>query len=279
MADDTPELDAWIRLGTSLVDALSASPVALEKADAESFQQRLAEASQSEMSVEVIQELIKKLADELNTTGTSDRPGQSYPAGDTEAMISRSVAALQAVTRGAQPPAAQPADGAALRAARAPSGGVASWWPTTAPMAGTEAAERPQTVPPVINPQTPQDRGIQIVNVHRVLGDVVTVVIGFADRDSGLDAAARQPDRPCPRVMIAAIIVGRQFALRIHGPPEFAGPDDQGFVQQTAFFQILNQSRTGLIRLQACFPDFFRQTGVMVPCAMIELNKPHSTLG
>ena len=29
--------------------------------------------------------------------------------------------------------------------------------------------------------------------------------------------------------------------LGIHRPSEFAGPDDQGFVQETSFFQVLNQ--------------------------------------
>ena len=61
--------------------------------------------------------------------------------------------------------------------------------------------------PLVIDPQTPQDRGIQVVNVHGILGDVVAVVIRFAEGDPRLDAAPRQPDRKRPRMMIAAVVL------------------------------------------------------------------------
>src|SRR6266852_2327328 len=40
-----PELDAWIRLGLSLLEAVTAGPVALHELDAESFRLRVAEAS------------------------------------------------------------------------------------------------------------------------------------------------------------------------------------------------------------------------------------------
>jgi len=102
--------------------------------------------SQSELSVELIQDLIKKLADELNTTSASDRDSKPAPANETEAMIGRSVAALQAMTRSLQAPPAQPAAGG-------PGGGVASWWPTSAPGPGANLAARPPSAPPALDPQ------------------------------------------------------------------------------------------------------------------------------
>jgi cyclic-di-GMP phosphodiesterase TipF (flagellum assembly factor) len=112
-------------------------------------------AAQPEMSVEVVQDLIKKLADELNTATGGER---SSPAPerteDTEAMIGRSVAALQTAARtmhhtgGGSP------------------GEAAAWWPEPdhsidpgptlgmPPRArGHERAMPPVGAPPQPNPQ------------------------------------------------------------------------------------------------------------------------------
>ena len=87
----------------------------------------------------------------------------------------------------------------------------------------------------MVDPQAPQDRRVQIVDVHRVGGDVVAVVVGLAERDPA-DAAAGHPDRERTRMMIAAVVVGRQLALG-YGSSEFTGPDDQCVVQQARSFK------------------------------------------
>ena len=45
--------------------------------------------------------------------------------------------------------------------------------------------------PLVVDSQTVQQSRVQIVDVDRVLDDVVAVIIGFTHRDSRLDSAAR----------------------------------------------------------------------------------------
>lgn len=101
-----------------------------------------------EMNVEHIHDLIKKLADELNGTAARDDGATSTeaalaPANETEAMIARSVAALETTARTMR---GAPAD-APLRAASARAAGMASpapaWWPT-ASATGT---------PPPLDPQ------------------------------------------------------------------------------------------------------------------------------
>ena len=104
------------------------------------------------MSVELVQDLIKKLADELNSTTAAERAEKLLPASVTEAMIGHSVAALQATAR------TMPGPHADLRAApsgaQAPAGGVPSWWPTAEPATGTTpGAPRPPGTPPALNPQ------------------------------------------------------------------------------------------------------------------------------
>jgi cyclic-di-GMP phosphodiesterase TipF (flagellum assembly factor) len=101
-----------------------------------------------EINVEVIQNLIKKLADELNgpAAGASAADGgpATQPQGEPETMIGRSVAALDAAVRAMRTPPAGP--GGAVDSATVARGDVPDWWPT-AP-AGAEAGG-----PPTLDPR------------------------------------------------------------------------------------------------------------------------------
>ncbi len=119
--------------------------------------------SPSEKNVELIQDLIKKLADELNGVpppATQERAAQPPSAQDTEGMIGRSVAALETAARTMRTPNVAPAAQKATEPvkARAASGALSSWWPvaakapTAAPRAEAAAEARP-AAPPVLNPQ------------------------------------------------------------------------------------------------------------------------------
>ena len=83
-------------------------------------------AAEQEVNVEYIQELIKKLADELNGPVQAPLPdgdtAKAAAATDAEDMIERSVEALETTARGMRtPPAAETAR---------PAAPVSSWWPT-----------------------------------------------------------------------------------------------------------------------------------------------------
>jgi EAL domain-containing protein (putative c-di-GMP-specific phosphodiesterase class I) len=86
----------------------------------------------SEVNVEVIQDLIKKLADELNAPSARDDGAEGGPAAASaaapEAMLDRSVAALDAAGR------AMRADSGEARPALEPPvaarGDASDWWPT-----------------------------------------------------------------------------------------------------------------------------------------------------
>ena len=60
----------------------------------------------------------------------------------------------------------------------------------------------------VVDAQGVQDRGVQIVDVDRILGYVIGVVIRFPDGETGFDAGSCHPNRKAARVVVAAIIVG-----------------------------------------------------------------------
>src|SRR3954452_13008358 len=67
----------------------------------------------------------------------------------------------------------------------------------------------------VIDAEAVQQRRVQVVDVDRPVGDVVTEVVGGAVADSPLDASPRQPDGEAARVVVAAVVGGGQRALAV----------------------------------------------------------------
>ena len=72
---------------------------------------------------------------------------------------------------------------------------------------------------------------MQIVNMHRIPHDVVTVFVCLPVRDSTLDTASRHPHSEAARMVIAAIVIGGQLALAIHRASEFPAPNNERLVQ------------------------------------------------
>jgi cyclic-di-GMP phosphodiesterase TipF (flagellum assembly factor) len=136
----------------------------------------IGDASSPEVRVEHVQELIKKLADELNTaTGPGSGPargsgpppgpvsapaaGNERPAApsgrapDTEAMINRSVDALEATARGmhgrrrVNPPPPPPPSNPPAATDRA------RWWPAPPPNPTQSRGPARGATPPQVNPQ------------------------------------------------------------------------------------------------------------------------------
>ena len=112
-------------------------------AEARELEARLAP---SEINVEVIQDLIKKLADELNSPSGRDTPADGGAgtelAAEPDGMIGRSVAALDRASRAMR--GAQAGAGEAFPAPAA-GGNVPDWWPTTSAVA--------EGGPPPVHPQ------------------------------------------------------------------------------------------------------------------------------
>jgi cyclic-di-GMP phosphodiesterase TipF (flagellum assembly factor) len=109
--------------------------------------------AEPEMSVELIQDLIKKLADELNGTPApaAERAAKPEPANATEAMISRSVAALQTTARTMQEPAKAPAP-EAPEAETAGATAQRTWWSALHPGKQDDGGPPRASAPPTLNP-------------------------------------------------------------------------------------------------------------------------------
>src|SRR5439155_21899406 len=85
-------------------------------------------------------------------------------------------------------------------------------------------------------------------------------LLGCTVNHAYFDSAAGKPHRETERVMFAAV---RSFRRR--GAAKFSSPDHQRFVQQTASFKVLQQTRNRLIDGSAVVRKFLAQFAVLIP--------------
>ena len=109
--------------------------------------------------------------------------------------------------------------------------------------------------------------------------DVVAVIVGFADADARLGAAAGHPHRKAARVVVAPVVGGRQFALAVDRPTELPTPNDQRILEQASLLEVLYQRRRGLVGCLALQGDVARKIVVLIPAAVVELDESHVALG
>src|SRR5262245_55404235 len=101
----------------------------------------------------------------------------------------------------------------------------------------------------VVEPHQVEDRGMQVVHVHRVLNHVVAEFVRRADRDPFPDSCACQPHREGAGVMVAAQ-KARVVPLLVHwSTPELAAPYHQRRLEQPALAKIADQRGGGAIGL------------------------------
>ena len=91
----------------------------------------------------------------------------------------------------------------------------------------------------MIDTKAMHDCRVQIVDVNRILGDVVRKIIGRTIRNTRLDARPSKPHRETPRMVIASIIFSCQLTLTVNSTPELPTPDDKRVFQQAGPFEIL----------------------------------------
>ena len=74
--------------------------------------------------------------------------------------------------------------------------------------------------------------------------------------------------------MVAAIVA----ALHHGRATEFAAPDDERVLQESALLEILHQRGAGFIGIPAIFLQTLREIAVLVPRLVKELHETHATL-
>lgn len=88
----------------------------------------------------------------------------------------------------------------------------------------------------VIKAQELHGRRVEVMNRNGVLDDVIGEVIRVAVDDTWLGSAASHPHREASRMVISAVVVLGQTALRIDCSAKFSTPDDESVLQHAALF-------------------------------------------
>src|SRR5688500_9074700 len=114
----------------------------------------------------------------------------------------------------------------------------------------------------VVDAHEVQHGGVEIVDVDRVLHDVVAVVVGLPVDEPRLDPAAGGPEREAAAVVVAAVVGGGELALAVDRPAELPAPDDERLVEQAALLEVLDQGRRRLVDVLALAADLLGQVAV-----------------
>jgi hypothetical protein len=128
----------------------------------------------------------------------------------------------------------------------------------------------------VVDAQLVQHGRMQITDGYRIANDVVAEIVCLTIRHPALDAAAGHPCGKAAGMVVAAVIVAFQFALAINGAAEFAGKDDDRFVQQPVLLQVPQKRSGRLVDVKALPPQLLRQNGVVIPAAVEDLDESHA---
>src|SRR5262249_6943917 len=136
------------------------------------------------------------------------------------------------------------------------------WLDTRQPLVQPLVLERELLV---VDAEQVKHRGVEVVDVARVLDDVVTEVVGLAVDRPALRAAAGHPHGEAARVVIAAVVRLRQAPLAVNRPPELAPPDDERRIEHAALLEVLDEGPARPVDVAALVGQPAGDVGVRVP--------------
>jgi len=119
---------------------------------------------------------------------------------------------------------------------------------------------------------------LKVVNMNFVSSDMKAKVIGFSISPR-FDASSCEKGCKSLRMVIATCFATEGWIGLYHwSPPKFTTPNNEGFVEETVTFEVLNERGCrlcggGAVSFRASF-----YIGVCVPSGMININKTHPTL-
>ncbi len=122
--------------------------------------------------------------------------------------------------------------------------------------------------PLVIEAEEVQQRGVQVVDVDLVGDGSTAVVVGGAEAQAALDAAAGQPHRVTGAVVAAAV-----GAVLARSTAEFAAPQHQRVIQQAAQLQVGQEAGNRLVDGEAMAGHFPGDAIMVVPASVGNLNE------
>ena len=130
----------------------------------------------------------------------------------------------------------------------------------------------------VVNAHAVKDRCVQLIEVHRVFRDVIAEVIGFPVGHPSLDPTAGHPHTEITGMVIASVVISRQFSLAVGGSPELPTENHESVLEHPPFLEVLDKGGSWLVDVKALVLDFPRQVSVLVPAPVKDLYDPDPAL-
>src|SRR6516225_1946858 len=123
-----------------------------------------------------------------------------------------------------------------------------------------------------------KDGRVHVVDVHRILDNVVAEIVRLAVADAGLDSPAGHPDRKAAWMVIPAVVFMSELALAVDGSAKLAAPDHQRIVEHTTLFEVGDKSETCLVDVPALIGKIACNIEVLVPATVENLRKTDASL-
>lgn len=131
----------------------------------------------------------------------------------------------------------------------------------------------------VVEAELVEDGGVEVADADFVFDDVVGIIVCFSVGDSAFDPTAGHPGREALGVVVAAVEVFFKGSLPVGGAAEFASEDDEGVLEHSALFEVLDEAGARLIDVVGLAFDLFREFAVVIPTAVEELDEADAALG
>src|SRR5689334_10038325 len=126
--------------------------------------------------------------------------------------------------------------------------------------------------------QQVQHGRVNVVHVNRIANIGKTELVRHAQLRAGTNPAACHEHRECVDVMIPPEFAAPVPPLTHRRTSEFAAPNHQCFLQQSAALQIADQGSGRLIDFLADLIERLANIGMMVPIGVVELHEAHAAL-
>ena len=132
----------------------------------------------------------------------------------------------------------------------------------------------------MVDPEEVHQRGLHVVDMDPVLGDVPAEVVGRPMDVTWLHAAAGEPPRVGAAEVVAALEALARLVLGERRAAELAAPDDEGVVEESALLEVLDERRAGLVGVEALLGELAGGKIIMlIPAGVHELREAHAALG
>lgn len=91
----------------------------------------------------------------------------------------------------------------------------------------------------VVDAKAMQHGRVQIMNVNRLVDNVVAEIIGFAVDNTRFDTATCHPFGVATWMMVTTVIGFRQATLAIDRSAKFSAPDYEGIIKHATLLEIV----------------------------------------